>query len=244
MPHDSLDDVAGTAVVQAVFSPRAEFRQTASPQRSGAAPAGTYVVLHAEFVLYEVGVGPNLLVREAGHIAVLEETRGVLQFVLARGPRRTVALGATDLREEFLALLDFGIVQVTRSRYCQTAVPNHQLLELLVGHLDRQVLRHQVIIDIFLHVARVVLAVCLLALRQPGNPCGELVLHVRILRSLLGVIGCHVVETAVGTGYVGDVPDSVCTCSVHQRSARHRVGEAAYIRCTVAALCGVRVVST
>ena len=67
MPHDSLQRVAGTAVVQTVLGTCTELRQATAPEWSGAAPAGTDVVLHEETVLYEVGIWPDLLVGVARH---------------------------------------------------------------------------------------------------------------------------------------------------------------------------------
>ena len=62
MPHDGLDDGAGTAVVQAIVGTGETTAQTATPQRCGAAPASTDVVRHKQAVLNQVGVRPDGLV--------------------------------------------------------------------------------------------------------------------------------------------------------------------------------------
>ena len=86
VPHDSLHGVACAAVVETVFGTGAELRQSAAPERSGAAPACADVVLHEETVLYEVGVRPYLLVRIAWHVVVFEDAVRVLDVVVAGGP--------------------------------------------------------------------------------------------------------------------------------------------------------------
>lgn len=86
MPHDSLQRVAGTAVVQTVLGSCTELRQATAPEWSGAAPAGTDVVLHEETVLYEVGIWPDLLVGVARHIAVGQVLVWILNVVVASCP--------------------------------------------------------------------------------------------------------------------------------------------------------------
>ena len=63
VPHDCLNLVAGTAVVQAVFGTRVDVARATAPKRSGAAPRTEDVVLHVELVLDEVGIRPDGLVR-------------------------------------------------------------------------------------------------------------------------------------------------------------------------------------
>ena len=78
------------------------------------------------------------------------------------------------------------------------------------------------------------------------NVSGEAGLYIGVFRRDGGVVlACEVqvVVAAVGAGYIGDVPDSVGTGCVKQRTARHGVGIAAYVFCAVALL-RVRVVST
>ena len=86
MPHDGLKRISGTAVVQTIFCTGAELGQTTTPQRSGTAPTGTDVVLHAKLVLYKIGIRPNLLIRETRHITILEVVSRVLEFVFTRCP--------------------------------------------------------------------------------------------------------------------------------------------------------------
>ena len=91
VPHDGFERVAGTAVVQTVFSTCAEQRQSATPKWSGAAPTCADVVLHEETMLYKVGVRPNLLMRVARHVIVAEQSVRILNVVVASLPRWTVA---------------------------------------------------------------------------------------------------------------------------------------------------------
>ena len=62
MPHDSLDDGTGAAVVQTVAGTGADGRESPTPQRRGTAPAGADVVFHVKLVLDIVAIRPNLLV--------------------------------------------------------------------------------------------------------------------------------------------------------------------------------------
>ena len=105
VPHNGLDDVAGAAVVEALRSRTAFAGQSAAPEGSGAAPARADVVLHKQSVLHHVRVGPNLLIGIARHVGVGEEAVGVLDIVAARGPRGTVASGATHFGEQAFAFL-------------------------------------------------------------------------------------------------------------------------------------------
>ena len=88
VPHDGLNNVAGTCVMQAIGMARAYWSQSASPKWGGSAPAGAYVVLHHQFVLDKVAVGPYLLVGESRQTAVsiAEESCGVGEVVLASDP--------------------------------------------------------------------------------------------------------------------------------------------------------------
>lgn len=86
VPHDGLQGVACAAVVETVFGTGTELRQSATPERSGAAPASADIVLHVETVLHEVGVWPYLLVRIAWHVVVCEDAVRVLYVVIAGGP--------------------------------------------------------------------------------------------------------------------------------------------------------------
>ena len=70
VPHDGLHDVAGTTVVQTLNAAATLGGQSTAPQRGGATPARSDVVLHPQTMLHEVGIGPYLLVRIARHVAV------------------------------------------------------------------------------------------------------------------------------------------------------------------------------
>ena len=105
VPHDGLYDVAGTAVMQAFRTRAALGCQATAPEGSGAAPTRADVVLHKQSVLHHVRVGPNLLIGIARHVGVGEEAVGVLDIVAARGPRGTVASGATHFGEQAFAFL-------------------------------------------------------------------------------------------------------------------------------------------
>ena len=100
VPHDGLYDVAGAAVVQAFRSAAALGSQASSPEGCCAAPARAYVVLHPKSVLNEVRIGPYLLIGIARHVVVGKEELGrILDVVITRLPRRTVASGTAYLGE-------------------------------------------------------------------------------------------------------------------------------------------------
>ena len=115
VPHDGLDHVACTTVVQAVGVARADGSKAAAPKRGGAAPTGTDVVLHIEAVLHEVAVRPYFLVRVAGQarVAVDEEVGWVGEVVVAGLPAGAVAEGAANLTEQLAAALDVSYAYLT-----------------------------------------------------------------------------------------------------------------------------------
>ena len=202
--------------------------QSATPERRGATPTRTDVVGHVQLVLDHVGVRPDLLVgiRRQG-ILTLEEPVRVTQLVGTRGPRRTVAVGATQLREQFLATKHLRVVHVTCSGHSQTAVPGHHSGKLVIGHLSRQRLAGQVVVDIGLHVVRPPFGVLVVRVHL-GDIGGKTGLYLGVFGRILGVdstVHVQVMRTAVGTGHVGDVPDSVRTGTVLQRSAGEGVRE-------------------
>ena len=87
MPHDGFHDIAGTAVVQTFHAAAALGGQSASPQRGGATPTCTDVILHPQTMLNEVGVWPYLLMGIAWHVVVgSEEFIGVLNVVFTSLP--------------------------------------------------------------------------------------------------------------------------------------------------------------
>ena len=86
MPHNGLDDVACTTVVQALRTRSTLAGQSTSPERCGATPACADIVLHEKTVLHHVGVGPYLLIGIAGHVGIGEEAVRVANLVASRGP--------------------------------------------------------------------------------------------------------------------------------------------------------------
>ena len=151
VPHDGLHHVAGPTVVQPLHATATLSGQPTSPQRSGAAPARADVVLHPQAMLHKVGVGPYLLVRIARHVAVGGKELGrILDVVVARLPRRTVAGCAANLCKQALALLEIFGGGVARCGHGQATVPYHQVLILRVGHLGVELLAGEIGIDVVL----------------------------------------------------------------------------------------------
>ena len=159
-------------------------------------------------MLNHIGIRPYLLVRIARHRSGDGEMVRVTHFVRSGSPSRTVAVVAANLRKEFFSAQNRTVVHVTSCRNRQTAVPDHDLRELVVGHLRRQRLGGQVVVYLLLGTKR-----CL---------------YLRIFGSILRVdcaVKVEIVVTTVGTGDVGDVPDSVRPCSIHDRSTGEGVRE-------------------
>ena len=155
--------------------------QATAPEGSGAAPARAYVVLHEEAVLHHVGVGPNLLVRIAGHVGIGEEEVRVVDFIAARGPGRTVAGGTSYLGEECLAGLEVLGRSVAGGRHGQSAVPYHEVLVLLGGHFRIERLAGEVSLDVTLQVARVPFGMLLLGV-DAADVLREACLYLGVLR--------------------------------------------------------------
>ena len=235
MPHDGFDDCTCAAVVQAVGcgASRTLLVQATSPKRCRAAPSRTDVIDHVQSVLHHVGVGPNLLVRIARHdlrSLSAAENVGVGHHIFACGPRRTVAVGAPNLLEQPAASLYLGVVYVARSRHGQSAVPHQQVHEFVVGHLDRQVLGRQVILDALLHGAVPPGRVCFV-----GVHLGDVGIKALLYLGIAGRIGgigagrIQIVVASVRTGHIGNVPDGVGTGTVEQRATAHGIGEAPHV---------------
>ena len=105
-------------------------------------------------MLHHIGIGPYGLVgvlrQQLGIVAVLSQVVGI--GISLRGsidphivrtclPRGTVTLGTANIREELLTTLHIRVVEVTRSRHSQAAMPHHKLIVLLVAHLVLTVVR-------------------------------------------------------------------------------------------------------
>ena len=95
-------------------------------------------------MLHHVGIWPDGLVGELGqHLrGVFADALGIglgagvdPHVVLTGFPRRTMALGAANLREQLLAALYVGVAEVAGSRDGQSAMPHHELVVLTVAHL-------------------------------------------------------------------------------------------------------------
>ncbi len=204
-------------------------RKSASPQRRGAAPAAMDIVLHAELVLYEVGIGPNGLMRILGQGLQINVIRTPI-VVVAGCPLWTVAVSAAHLDKELLATLHIGVVEVAGARNGETAVPHHEVVELVVAHLGLELMpgvvelvgaRAQQIVD---HrsdaVARAVAVV------RRGGVGHNLLQHALVLRHRLGPGVGGVEVSTVRTGDIRDVPHGIGTWSVLQRGAGEGVGVA------------------
>ena len=231
MPHDSLDDVACTAVVQALRTRSTLAGQSTSPERCGATPACADIVLHEKTVLHHVGVGPYLLIGIAGHVGIGEEAVRIANLVASRGPRRAVTVGTADLGEEGLARLEVFGSGVAGRRHSQSAMPDHEVLILLLRHLGIQLLAGQIGLDVACQVARMPLRMFLLRV-DAVDILREASLNLRVLRGLLGIVLASEVEivvAAVRTRHVGDVPDGIGASTVEHRTTTQGIGEAAHI---------------
>ena len=119
MPHDGLDNGSGSTIMQAIVSSREAATQTTAPERCGAAPACADVVGHKQAMLNQVCVWPDSLVgifwqHVAGTLANLLGIglgAGINPHIVATSsPRRTMAVGAAYLLEQFLTTLHISIV--------------------------------------------------------------------------------------------------------------------------------------
>ena len=169
-------------------------------------------------MLHHVGVRPYLLVGITRQTAVggSEEAVGVGETVRTGGPTGTVAACTTDFTENLAPFLNLRIIEMTGGGHSQTAVPNHQVDVIIVTHLSRQILVHQVVVYICFRIARNVV------FREVGIEMG---LDLGVLRSHAGVGFRHVVIATVAARHIGDVPDGVRTRAVLQRTTGAGVSE-------------------
>ena len=229
MPHNGFDHVAGPVVVQPVLGAGVGLGQAASPERRGAAPAAVDAVFHVEPVLDHVRVWIDLLVLVARQRLAVQDGR--LPVVVVLGfPRGAVAGGAADLLEDLLAPLDALAVEVAGARNRESAVPDQEVVVLVVAHLGREIVPGVV------ELVRGRVQQVQYGLRDARRRAVGVVRrgrvgldgrdHVRILRHRLGPGLGGVEVRPVGAADVGDVPDGVGAGAVLQGGARHRVGEA------------------
>ena len=94
-------------------------------------------------------------------------------------------------------------------------MPDHEVDIVLIAHLDRQFLVHQIVVNILRNVARLV---------PRREKRVEIPLHIGVLRRYFGISSGHVVVTAVRAGHVGDVPDGIGTRRILQRAATQGIG--------------------
>ena len=92
------------------------------------------VVLHAKLVLYEVGVRIYLLMWIFWQWSQTDVVRTPV-VVVAGSPLRTVTVGAPHADEELLATLYVGVVEIAGTGNGESAVPYHEVVELVVAHL-------------------------------------------------------------------------------------------------------------
>lgn len=88
VPHDSLYDIARTAVMQTVFMSGTERRQSPAPKRSRATPARADIIDHVQPVLYQVAIRPYLLmgIPRQPTVAIREEQIRIGEIIIACGP--------------------------------------------------------------------------------------------------------------------------------------------------------------
>ena len=125
-------------------------------------------------MLDHIRVRPDGLMRitRESRIVVLEETVRIGNVILTGNPAWTVARGATDLSEKFLAFDDLRIVQIPGRRNSQPSVPDHKVGIFIIRHLRLEVFGHQVVVDVSLHIP------CLVLVREIFV---EILLDIRIL---------------------------------------------------------------
>ena len=110
----------------------------------------------------------------------------------------TVTGSTANLREECLALLEVVGCGVTGCRNSQSAMPDHEVLILRIGHLGIQLFTGQIGIDILLQVACMPLGMSLRRIHAI-DVVRKTSLHLRILRRLRGIVSASEVEVVVAT---------------------------------------------
>ena len=88
-------------------------------------------------------------------VTLFEETVRVVIIVVTGCPTRAVAIGTAYLSEEFLSFQYLFVGHVAGGGDCQTAVPDHEIDEILVAHLYIQFLGSQISGDGFRHLSLV-----------------------------------------------------------------------------------------
>ena len=195
--------------------------QSAAPERSGAAPPGADIVGHVEFVLHHVGIGPNRLIGIAREFVAGEEAGRIAHMVGTGLPRGAVAVSASYFLENLFPACHLGVVDIAYGRNGQSTVPYHEVGILIVGHLDIQIFRVEIIEDSGFH--RSVPPFGMFMLRIDG--CKIFVesgLNLGVACRIRGPRpgSVEIMVAAVGAGHVGDVPDGVGSGGVLERPTR------------------------
>ena len=213
--------------------------ESASPQRCCATPRSVNVVRHVELVLHHVAVRIDGLVGVARQLLAGYHIRCPV-VVRAGFPRRTVTAGAANLHEHLLALLHTRIVEVAGARNGKSAMPYHELVEVVGRHLWLKVVPLVAeLVGAGLQESVHTLAYLVVG-RCPERRCRVvlyLLYHLLVLSHCRSPSVCGVELRTVGTRHVRDVPDGVGTRSVLQRGTRQSVGEALHHRLAVATIC-------
>ena len=142
-----------------------------------------------------------------------------------------MTVGTAYLGEEGLARLEVFRGGVAGRRHSQSAMPDHEVLILLLRHLGIQILAGQIGLDVACQVACMPLRMLLLRV-DAVDVFREASLDLRVLRGLLGIILASKVEivvAAVRTRHVGDVPDGIGTSTVEHGTTAQGIGVAAHI---------------
>ena len=238
VPHDCLYLVACAAVVQTFYAAAVDCGKSASPQRCCATPRSVYVVHHVELVLHHVAVRIDGLVGVARKLLAGYHVRCPV-VVRACLPRRAVTAGAANLHEHLLALLHTRIVEVAGARNGKTAMPYHELVEVVGRHLRLEVVPLVAeLVGAGLQQSVHTLAYLVVG-RCPERRCRVvlyLLYHLLVLSHCRSPSVCGVEFRTVGTCHVRDVPDGVGARTVLQRGTCQSVGEALHHRLAVAAV--------
>ena len=156
-----------------------------------------------------------------------------------------MTVSTSNLLEQLLTTLHIGIIKITRGRYGQSTVPNHKLVILFVAHLLYPII-WRTVEQIFLEG---VLICHRWSVKHLKNAVGytlfgtigivwikntggrrtvllDVADYLRILALSLGPSCSSIKPVTVGTGYIGNIPDSVRTGTILQRTTCHGIGKA------------------
>ena len=155
-----------------------------------------------------------------------------------------MTISASDFLKEFTTFQHVRIVIVAGCRNSKSSVPYHKVCVVLVGHLHRKVLAGKVSLDTVCNRAFVPFRIFLVRIHLT-DVFLESGLNLRVVcRSGYIRAGCiKIVETAVASCSIGDVPEGICSSTVLKRTTAHGISIAADIFFSVTALCSVCIIA-